>query len=416
MIRKNRFLIGLMVLIVVPSGCAQLIKKPPEKIVEVPKEKPPEKIVIVESPEEKFVKEYLQMGQMYENKGDLVAALKQYKLAMTVDPGNQDAIENRNRVEIELRNLAEEHYKVGLKFRKEGRYGTARQQFLIALRLWPDNPEVIKKLTSRKRLKIKRYIVHMIKQGESLSKVAKIYYGDYNKFPIIAKYNNIIDATRIKVGQKIKVPEIEGKEFLVGQEAIETEKVEVVDSGFRAWEGPTLEVQEKEEAPEVEVKEEEKEPVDQIAIYRDHGVDLFKRKKYREAIVVFNKVLNERSEDSIALEYSYKSHFQQGMNLFSKKDYLAARDQFEVCLRYRGDCQKCHEHIKKSENLYKEMHYKKGIQFFNKELLTEAIREWRLVKLVDPNYKRVDYLINKANTILKKLEEIKESQEKQKEK
>jgi tetratricopeptide (TPR) repeat protein len=405
MMRKSQFLIYI-VLVVSVTGCAQLIKKPPEKIVEAPEEKPP-----VEAPEERFVKECLQKGLVYEDKGDMVAALKQYKMSMTVDPRNQEAIENRNRVEIELRNLAEEHYMVGLKFHKQGKYGLAHHQFLVALRLWPDYPEVANMLTSRKRLKIKRYIVHTIKPGESLSKVANIYYGDYHKFPIIAKYNNITDATRIKIGQKIKVPEIEGREFLFGKEAIEEEKVEVADAGFRAWERYALEAQKKEEEPEVEVKEEEKKPEDQIAIYRDHGVDLFRKKKYREAIVVFSKVLNERPEDSIALEYSYKSHFQEGITLFSKKDYLAARDQFEVCLRYKTDCQKCHGYIKESEYSYKEIHYKKGIQFFNNELLTEAIREWRLVKLIDPDYKRVNYLISKANTILKKVKQLKESQE-----
>ncbi len=407
--RKSQLLIYI-VLVVSVTGCAQLLKKPPGKIVEAPEERPPGKIV--EAPEERFVKECLRKGRVYEDKGDIVAALKQYKIAMTVDPRNQEAIENRNRVEIELRNLAEEHYMVGLKFHKQGKYGLAHHQFLVALRLWPDYPEVVEILTSRKRLKIKRYIVHTIKPGESLSKVANIYYGDYHKFPVIAKYNNITDATRIEIGQKIKVPEIEGTEFLFGKEAIEEEKVEVADAGFRAWEGYALEAQKKEEEPEVEVKEEEKKPEDQIAIYRDYGVDLFREKKYREAIVIFSKVLNERPEDSIALEYSYKAHFQQGITLFSKKDYLAARDQFEVCLRYKTDCQKCHGYIKESEDSYKETHYKKGIQFFNNELLTEAIWEWRLVKLIDPDYKRVNYLISKANTILKKVKQLKETQEK----
>jgi cell fate (sporulation/competence/biofilm development) regulator YmcA (YheA/YmcA/DUF963 family) len=60
------------------------------------------------------------------------------------------------------------------------------------------------------------------------------------------------------------------------------------------------------------------------------------------------------------------------------------------------------------------MHYKKGIQFFEKELLLEAIEELELVKVIDTKYKTVDYLIKKAKTILKKIEEIKESQKEQK--
>jgi len=388
-----------MVMIGIASACAPAVKKPPKEIVSIP----------VEAPEEKFVKEYLQRGMEYEDKEDLVGAFKQYKLAMTVNPKNQEALENRNRLEMELRSSAKEHYKTGLKFQKEGKYGLARRQFLIALRLWPDYPEVVKVLTSKKRFDIKKYIVHTIKPGESLSKVAMIYYGDYYKFPIIAKYNDISDATDIKVGQKIKVPEIEGIEFLAGNVAVKTAKVEITDSELKKLKKYAMEGKEEEKEPEAEVKEEEKKPFDEVAIYRDHGVDLFMKKKYREAIFVFNKVLNIHPEDSIALEYSYKSHFQQGIALFDKKDYMVAKDQFEVCLQYRSDCQNCHRYIKESESLYKEMHYRKGMQLFEKELLIEAIRQWKLVKIMDPNYKRVDYLINKANTILKRIEEIKKT-------
>jgi nucleoid-associated protein YgaU len=99
---------------------------------------------------------------------------------------------------------------LGLKSHKEGKYSSARRQFLIALRLWPDYPEAVKMLTSRKRTKVKRYVVHKIKPGESLSKVAKTYYGDYKKFTLIANYNNIKDVAKIEVGQEIKVPKLEG--------------------------------------------------------------------------------------------------------------------------------------------------------------------------------------------------------------
>jgi len=384
--RKIQILVSI-ILVASVIGCAPMVKLL-ENMVEVP--------------EERFVKNHLQKGMEYEDKGDLVEALKQYKLAMTVSPSNQEITEHHNRVEMELRRSAEEHYRLGLDFHKTGKYGHAHQQFLIALRLRPDYPEVINMLTSRKRIQIIRYIVHTVKSGENLSKVAMMYYGDHHKFPIIAKYNNITDATRINVGQKIKIPEIESVDFLIGKEALKTDELEVADSEFWNWSEYAL------------IEEEPgKEPIEYVAFYRDHGVDLFKEKKYQEAIVEFNKVLNLYSEDKVAREYSYKAHFQQGMNLFEKKDYLAARDQFEVCLRYRNDCQECHGYIKRSENLYKEMHYKKGIQLFEKELLLEAIEEWELVNAIDTKYKTVDYLIKKAKRILKKIEKIKESQKEQ---
>ncbi|UCF85680.1 MAG: LysM peptidoglycan-binding domain-containing protein [Desulfobacteraceae bacterium] len=338
------------------------------------------------------------MGREHENSMDLVGALKQYELAVTVNPLNQEAIDSAHRVEIALHGFAEKHYRAGLKLETAGKYAHARQQFLIALRLWPDHPEVINVLTTKKRIQIKRYIVHTVKTGDSVAKLAKVYYGDSQKFSIIAKYNDLGDATRIHVGQKIKIPEIKDVDFLAAKEPIETEALAASDMEFAKWDW------------EQYALEERPEPVDQVAIYRNHAIDLFRKKEYQLAIVEFDKVINVRPEDKIALIYSHKSHYQLAMDLFNKRNYLRARDQFESALRYSKDCHNCKLYIKKSEELYKETHYKRGIRFFDKERLSEAIKEWERVRLMDPNYKKVNELIKKARTLLKKIEELKESQ------
>jgi tetratricopeptide (TPR) repeat protein len=395
MFRRGRLFISLIVAASVIS-CAPLVKKPPEKIPE--------------TPEKRYGEVFLRKGREYETKGYLVAALKQYNLAVTVDPLNHEALEGQNRLKIALDNAAEGHYKEGLRFHKEGRYDLARRQFLISLRLRPDYPEVIKMLISRKRIQIKRYLVHTIKAGESLSKVAKTYYGDYHKFPIIARYNNMADATKVYAGQEIKVPEIEGMEFRTGEAAVNLEEMDVSGLGSFGWEGDTPEVFKGDKGPEFKAEGGEREHEEQAAIYRDHGIELFEKKEYQGAVVEFTKVLNTYPEDPIALEYSYQSCFQNAMTLFENKDYLPARDQFQACLRYKHDCQESHGHIKASEDLYKELHYKRGMQFYNKELLHEAIREWELVKALDPNYKMTEQLIDKSNTILNKIEELQRGQ------
>jgi tetratricopeptide (TPR) repeat protein len=375
------FLVLLFALTLIgPSGCATIGQGPHEIV------------------KEDIFKAYLRKGRAFEAKGDLVAALKQYKLAMTVDSSNKEAIDRANRVKTVLQGLAEKHYKEGLKLEKAGKYAHSRKQFLIALRLWPDHPEAKKMLITRKRIKIKRYVVHTVRSSESLIKLANIYYGDPEKFSIIAKYNGFDDASKIAVGQKLKIPEIEGVDFLVGKEPIEAEPLSVDDLEIAEWDWENY------------AFEERPEPVDQVAIYRNHGVDLFRKGEYQMAIVEFNKVLNANPDDNIALAYSHKSHYRLAMDFFDKKDYLGAIDQFEASLRYTKDCYTCNMYIRKSEDLYKEMHYKKGIRFFDREQLTEAIKEWELVRSVDPDYKKVNELINKAKTLLKKIEELKKSQ------
>ena len=395
MVKKNRVILGVTILIGFFSGCVGVSELP---------------FSLFDTPEKKVVKEYLKKGGAYEEDGDLVNAYKQYNLATTVNPSEQKAVEGRERVQEALNRTATAHYQKGLKLDKQGKYGLARHQFLMALRLRPDYPEARNILTSRKRFKINRYIVHKIHSGQTLSGIAKIYYGDPKSFPVIAKYNNITDVTQIRVGQQIKIPELEGVKFLEDQKRIETKEEIIFEPGIWDWEESLLQTELKGQGTKSKVQKDKEAEMDQVASYRDTGSKMFKEKKYREAVNEFRKVLNIYPDDEVALEYLYRSHFNMGMSLFEKKDFFSARSQFEESLRYNYDCDECQNYIKKSEKLYMEAHYKMGMQYYGKEQLVEAMREWELVQLMDPNYKKVDRLINKAKTILKKLEEIRESE------
>jgi tetratricopeptide (TPR) repeat protein len=411
--RYDRVLFCLVLLLATAVGCAGLGKKS----LELGK-KPLDKIFNRE--QEKLLQTYLEKGQDYEEKGDLNEALEQYKLALAVSPKNQQAIEGRDKITTTLRAMAERHYQSGLRLQKSGKYALARTQFLTALRLWPEHLLAKKMLTGREEVRAERYVVHKIRPGESLSQLAKIYYGDYHKFSVIAQYNNMTDATQVTVGQDIKVPEIDGLPFLTAKKEIETVEKKVpglVAAGEEAEEmAPSAEetheeiVEESEEAsPE---PEEEPEPVvDVVAMYRDQGIDLYNQKEYQGAIVEFTKVVNVNPEDRTALEYLYKSHFEQAMALFEKEDYLSAKKEFEACLPYQKDSQQCREYAMKCEQMYMDLHYNKGVSYFGKERLSEAIREWELVQAVDPGYKKVEDHINKAKALLKRLEEIKKTQE-----
>jgi nucleoid-associated protein YgaU len=406
----------------------------------------------------------MRSGQEYENKGDLVQALKQYKLALTVDPKNQEAIEKIGVLEKNMRILAQEHYRNGIKLRKKGKYHLARKEFLTALELQPDHLEALRALKPKKEIHAKKYIIHTIKPGESLSMVAKTYYGDYKKFPIIAKFNNMFDATQITVGQKIKIPEIEGVPFLTKKQKVETgekyiihtikpgeslsmvaktyygdyEKFPIIAEFNNMSDATQITVGQKIKVPEIEgmrflaskreIKTEDvkapdsvpldqetitdenhadQEPIDEAINYLDLGIEHFDNKEYQAAIVEFNKVLNASPDDKSAREYLYKAHFQHGVALFEKEDYPAAKKNFETSLSYNKDCQKCRDYINKSDEIYMETHYNRGLSYYGNQQLAEAIREWELVHAVDPNYREVEKDIKKAKTLLERLESIK---------
>jgi peptidoglycan/xylan/chitin deacetylase (PgdA/CDA1 family) len=105
---------------------------------------------------ERLARANLEWGKEYEAAGDLVEALKQYKLGMTANPQDKEIIERRNLVESELRNSAEEYYNTGMKLLNMGKFLRARRQLLIALRLWPEHRKVSKIFTSGKRTTLHR--------------------------------------------------------------------------------------------------------------------------------------------------------------------------------------------------------------------------------------------------------------------
>ncbi len=47
---------------------------------------------------------------------------------------------------------------------------------------------------------------YTVQPGDNLSKISKRYYGDANKYPVIAQANNLTDPDKIKVGQELVIP------------------------------------------------------------------------------------------------------------------------------------------------------------------------------------------------------------------
>lgn len=49
---------------------------------------------------------------------------------------------------------------------------------------------------------------YIVKSGDTLGKIAKAFYGDAGQYILIAEANQIEDVNKIKVGQKLKIPEL----------------------------------------------------------------------------------------------------------------------------------------------------------------------------------------------------------------
>jgi tetratricopeptide (TPR) repeat protein len=402
-----------------------------------------------------LVEKYIQAGESNEERGELQSALEQYDLALTLDADNQSALEHQKKVQAAMYETARRHYERGLALDDQGRYDEARNHYLRALQNWPEYTPAQEKLSSGGvSLDSKGYIMHTLLDGQSVSKLSLIYYGDLKQYPIIGKFNNMTDVTRVRAGDKLKIPALNGltvdalqqrytaymkerkekrekqigpsKSAVVGSprpaappESVAvpdntdtpriSEPSDVADPNDATDVPPGREVSEPKTAKAAPDKEHTKvSPVGTPSDY-DQAMTLFQQKKYDQAIPLFKKAQTENPDNTQIGANLFESYFRQGLAQFKKEQYFDARQSFSSAMQYNDDCDQCRTYIKTCEDSYKEKHYNLGIHYFGKEQLEQAINEWTQVEKVDPDYKDVQSNLKKARILYERLESIKQS-------
>ena len=404
-----------------------------------------------------LTEQYIMKGKSYEDQGRLQSALEQYELALTVDANNRSALNHKKKVEAALYKIARQHYEKGLAFDEQGRYDLARKQYLSALQNWPDYTEAKEKLSpGGVSLDSDNYILHTLRKGQSVSKLSQIYYGDLKYYPIIGKFNNMADVTRVRVGERLKIPALYGltvkdlkekhdlyikdrkgmlekKTDLLQPEVVEPAKpaeppqepdtpeiLEIPDDTAKTPE--PSDVPEPSDATEIPVSPEEPEEPESVPVEEstpvppvetnidyDKAMAFFQQKKYGQAIPLFKKAEAADPDNRRIGTNLFESYFQQGLIQFNKEQYLEARQSFSSAVQYNDACDQCRTYIKTCEDTFKEKHYNLGIHYFGKEQLEQAINEWEQVEDIDPEYKDVQSNLKKARTLYERLESIKRS-------
>lgn len=446
-------IISVVLLFALLAGCSSMGTKSPQALAEA----------------------YTAKAQQFEKQGDLVEALKQYKLVLTVDAENQLAKEKIATLEPQMLELAEKHYKDGLKYYNRGQYGPARKEFLTALRYNPEHTKAKTKLagTSKDMGQVKGYIVHTVKPDESISTLAEKYYGDYRKFHLIAEYNELADPTRVNVGQEIKIPVIEGVPIVADRSKIQMEegassealsgdiitlkryiihsvqpgetlsklamryygdytKFHVIANFNDLEDGTSLRVGQELKIPEIEglpfkatgevtesqtvttakvepesetAEEKEKAPVvsaapitseDQMANYRELGIELYENKEYEAAIAEFDKVLNVDPADQKTRDYMSLAYREKGRQSFEKKDYAQAEKEFETALIYDQGCPDCQTYIAKIQKIDRDNLRDDAIALYNDKKYKQAIAKFETVAKHEPDDKQVNEYLAKS--------------------
>jgi len=341
--------------------------------------------ITMEGERNRLTSEFYEKAVYLEQQKKPAQAKKSYQLAMVADPSNKEALQGVTQMNKQLQTIADKYYRKSIALHKKGKYSEATRYLLMALRLWPEHFKARQELMATRNLNIRKYVLHTIKKGETLSKISKIYYGNFKQSLIIAQVNHIKDAGFIREGATLKIPEFKSYPF-VSPKA--TNKLEQLTDTYYQPEKKT----------------------EHLMMYKNMGIDFFRYQEFENAVIEFKKVLNADPTDKESITYISKAYFNLGSNASAKKNYLTAIENFQYALAFNKKCSSCKKKILQSRNLYKEYHYKAGMKFFDEQNLNSAILEWDLVQQMDPEYKKVAHLLHKAKKIKKNIKTIKQSE------
>lgn len=333
------------------------------------------------SSEAAMIEAYIEKGKKMEGQGRFPQALEQYEKALSLDPDNKSAILLKKQVlflveKKDLTNLVK-----GETLDEQGKKQSLKKEHSNGLKDWP--VKSIDKLDfTGQGAKKEDYIIHTLDQGENISKLGLIYYGDLKAYPVIGEFNRLNDMTRVRAGQKLKIPAIEGipltslqqakKKYIKSREnkekpkpskknskhkikSVKLQRAVKKDQGQPAKKNISLIKQggESRDKKMIQPSRDRKEGLfanEKLYALYDKGVKLYNNKEYKLAISMFLEAEKGDPHNEFLRNYLFESYFQLGLILYKLEQYSAAKNHFESAFSYNIFCEKCADYIDKCKS------------------------------------------------------------------
>ncbi len=298
----------------------------------------------------------------YEDRKEFKKALQTMKELQYLEPDNQNIRAGIGKLRSGLKAAVRKHLILGKYYIQKGDLRMAKKEFLLAFFLDPENREAFNYLRRLSSVsfrpspvktagfppvsKGKHYMLHTLKPGESLSILARMYYGDKMKYRIIADYNNIRDINNVSVGQQIMIPLPENTKSLKKEKQKKENAETPVPLPAKPETVPDKNIGKDEAEPAEKTEEELKESDgEKLARLDNKALEdvfnkaerLFNEEKFSEAIATFQKVLQNNPSHPYAAERlktasEILSFLKKGDALYKERKYGRAYDEFSRIL------------------------------------------------------------------------------------
>ncbi|HEY7041743.1 MAG TPA: LysM peptidoglycan-binding domain-containing protein [Methylomirabilota bacterium] len=338
-----------------------------------------------------------QQAEALERDGQLRRAAEEWKIALTIAPGDAAAREGLRALQAKTDQMVAQRIDDGRKALARGVQVEARRQFLSALALNPSNRTAFDLLQSDTREV--EFITHTVRAGDTLSALAQRYYGDRSRSEVIWETNHLPPNPRLAPGSTLKIPEIPGVPFVHPEARKPVPVVAAVPTPDVPRPAPTAPTSPTAGAPAKEEFTPEVNPL--LAETRE----ALERSDYSDALGTVDKYLAGKPGDREGVTLKKQALYGQAKSQMEAKQYPESIQSLTLLTRMQPDYEDAPALLKQARTRIVEQHYTQGVRFYREEKLKEAIAEWRVVLEMDPNHANARRNIDQAEKLLKGLEQ-----------
>jgi tetratricopeptide (TPR) repeat protein len=341
-----------------------------------------------------------QQAEALERDGQLRRAAEEWKIALTISPGDAQARQALRALQTRIDRAVAERLDEGRKALARGVQVEARRQFLAALALDPLNRAAFDALQSDTREV--EFIAHTVRAGDTLSTLAQRYYGDRSRSEVIWETNQLPPNPRLAPGTTLKIPEIPGVPFVHPEARRPAPAVAAVPTPDMPRPGPTPGPAAP-GAPSAPATKDEFAP--EVNPLLAEAREALERSDYPDAVATVDKFLAGKPGDREGLTLKKQALYGQARSQIQAQQYGESIQSLNQLARLQPDYEDTPALLRQARARLIEQHYTQGVRYYREEKLKEAIAEWRVVLEMDPGNANARRNIGQAEKLLRGLEQ-----------
>jgi tetratricopeptide (TPR) repeat protein len=336
------------------------------------------------SPRQKLAAGHKERARRFERSGDLRPALDEWKIALTIDPGDQAAREERRQLEARMERAVAERLGQGREALGKGDHLEARRHYLAVLAIDPSNQTAFSALQND--VKEIRFVPHTVKAGETLATIAERYYGDRVRSEVIWETNQLPPNPRLSAGMVLKIPEIPGVPFVLPEL-----RPKPPDPVARP-DPPTPEVGRSTEVVEI----------NPLLVGARESLE---KGEYQVALADVDRVLAGNAQNPDATELKKAVLYGLGKSQLGQRRYEESVRTLVQLARLAPTYQDSPTLLKQARERAAQLRYAQGLQLYREEKLEDAITQWKTVLEYEPDHVNAKKNIEQAERLLKSLQQ-----------